>query len=135
SLPEVTVTHLRAAACAQDRVLALEDAVNWKPGDEVVIISGTGVEGAKPMEETVIVETVHNTDLHLRSPLRYSYNFTENWVAGERRILKVLVALLSRSITIQGNLTNERMKLLALCQEASSSKGREVFCWGIQGVK
>lgn len=71
SLPKVMVTHLRAAAYAQDRVLALEDAVDWQPGDEVVIISGTGVEGAKPVEEIVIVETVHNTDLHLQSPLRY----------------------------------------------------------------
>lgn len=65
------VTHLRAAAYAQDTVLALEDAVDWHPGDEVVIISGIGVAGAKPMEEIVIVETVHNADLHLRSPLRY----------------------------------------------------------------
>ncbi|KAI5941136.1 Fibrocystin [Manis javanica] len=128
SLPKVMVTHLRAAAYAQDRVLALEDAVDWQPGDEVVIISGTGVEGAKPVEETVIVETVHNTDLHLQSPLRYSYNFTENWVAREHHILKVTVALLSRSITIRGNLTNERMKLLALCQEASSSKGHLQNC-------
>lgn len=65
------VTHLRAAASACDTVLALEDAVDWKSGDEVVIISGMGVEGAKPMEEIVIVETVHNADLYLRSPLRY----------------------------------------------------------------
>lgn len=70
-LPEVTVTHLRAAASAGDTVLALEDAVDWRPWDEVVIIGGIGVEGARPTEELVIVEAVHNTDLHLRSPLRY----------------------------------------------------------------
>lgn len=70
SLPEVTVTHLRAAAYAHDTVLALEDAVDWHPGDEVVIVSGIGVEGTKLVEETVIVETVNNADLHLRSPLR-----------------------------------------------------------------
>jgi hypothetical protein len=52
-------------------VLALEDTVDWYPGDEVVIISGTGVEGAQLIEEIVIVETVHNADLHLRFPLRY----------------------------------------------------------------
>lgn len=52
-------------------MLALEDAVDWHSGDEVVIISGMGVEGAKPMEEIVVVETVHNADLYLRSPLRY----------------------------------------------------------------
>uniref|UniRef100_A0A8C9DNE7 Fibrocystin n=1 Tax=Prolemur simus TaxID=1328070 RepID=A0A8C9DNE7_PROSS len=128
SLPEVTVTHLRVAADARDTVLALEDAVDWQPGDEVVIISGTDVEGAKPMEEIVTVETVHKADLYLRSPLRYSHNFTESWVAGECHILKVTVALLSRSITIQGNLTNERMGLLASCQEADAPQGNLQHC-------
>lgn len=52
-------------------MLALEDAVDWHSGDEVVIISGMGAEGAKPMEEIVVVETVDNADLYLRSPLRY----------------------------------------------------------------
>nr|KAF6507232.1 PKHD1 ciliary IPT domain containing fibrocystin/polyductin [Rousettus aegyptiacus] len=128
SLPEVIVTHLRAAAYAHDTVLALEDAVNWHSGDEVVIISGMVAKDAKPVEEIVIVETVHNADLHLRSPLRYSYNFTENWVAGEHYILKATVALLSRSITIRGNLTNERIKFLASCQEANASEGNLQYC-------
>ncbi|XP_022437810.1 fibrocystin isoform X5 [Delphinapterus leucas] len=123
SLPEVVVTHLRAAAYARDTVLALEDAVDWHAGDEVIVISGMGAEGAKPLEETVIVETAQNTDLHLRSPLRYSHNSTENWVAGELRVLKVMVVLLSRSVTIQGNLTDERVQLLASCQRASASQG------------
>uniref|UniRef100_A0A2K6GL63 Fibrocystin n=1 Tax=Propithecus coquereli TaxID=379532 RepID=A0A2K6GL63_PROCO len=128
SLPEVIVTHLRTAAHARDTVLALEDAVDWQPGDEVVIISGKDVEGAKPMEEIVTVETVHKADLYLRSPLRYSHNFTESSVAGEHHILKVTVALLTRSITIQGNLTSERMELLASCQEADASQGNLQHC-------
>ncbi|KAF0885311.1 PKHD1 protein, partial [Crocuta crocuta] len=128
SLPEVTVTHLRAPAYARDKVLALEDAVDWHSGDEVVIISRIGVKGAKPMEEIVIVDVVHNTDLYLRSPLRYSHNFTENWVAGGRHILKVPVVLLSRRVTIRGNLTTERMKHLASCQEAGGSEGNLQDC-------
>ncbi|XP_074189167.1 fibrocystin isoform X5 [Rhinolophus sinicus] len=128
SLPEVIVTHLQAAAYAHDTVLALEDAVDWRSGDEVVIVSGIGIEGAKPMEEIVIVESVHNTDLHLRAPLRYSHNFTETWVAGEHRILKATVALLSRNIIIRGNLTNERTELLASCQEAYASEGNLQHC-------
>ncbi|KAM9666760.1 fibrocystin [Trichechus inunguis] len=128
SLPEVIVTHLRAAAHARDTVLALEDAVDWRPGNEVVIISGIGAEGARPVEEIVIVETVHNADLHLRSPLRYSYDFTENWVAGEHLVFKATVALLSRSITIQGNLTDERMRHLASCQGTSVSEGNSQDC-------
>ncbi|XP_059794508.1 fibrocystin isoform X18 [Balaenoptera ricei] len=123
SLPEVVVTHLRAAAYARDTVLALEDAVDWHAGDEVIVISGMGAEGTKPLEEIVIVETAQNTDLHLRSPLRYSHNSTENWVAGELHVLKVMVVLLSRSVTIQGNLTDERVQLLASCQRASASEG------------
>uniref|UniRef100_A0A8C3WBQ6 PKHD1 ciliary IPT domain containing fibrocystin/polyductin n=1 Tax=Catagonus wagneri TaxID=51154 RepID=A0A8C3WBQ6_9CETA len=128
SLPEVAVTHLRAPASAGDTVLALEDAVDWHPGDEVVVISGMSAEGAKPVEEIVTVETMHSADLHLRSPLRFSHNATENWVAGEHRVLKVMVAVLSRSIILQGNLTEERLKFLASCQGASASEGNLQDC-------
>ncbi|XP_054554835.1 fibrocystin isoform X2 [Talpa occidentalis] len=125
---EVTVTHLRAAASAHDTILALEDAVHWRPGDEAVIISGAGVEGVNAMEEIVVVETVRSANLYLRSPLRYSHNFTETWVAGEHYILKATVALLSRSITIRGNLTAERTKLLASCREVTASEGNLQNC-------
>lgn len=121
SVPEVTVTYLRAAARAGDTVLVLEESVDWHPGDEAVIVGGMGVEGAGPMEEVVVVETVHNADLHIRTPLRYSYNFTGNWVAGKNHILKATVALLSRNIVIQGNLTLERLKLLHSCREANAA--------------
>lgn len=56
-------------------MLVLEEGVDWHPGDEAVIIGGMGIEGAGPMEEVVVVEAVHNADLHLRTPLRYS-NFS-----------------------------------------------------------
>ncbi|XP_028622467.1 fibrocystin [Grammomys surdaster] len=127
SVPEVTVTYLRAAAQAGDTVLALEEAVNWHSGDKAVIISGMTVEGAEETEE-VVVETVQNADLHLRKPLRYSYNFTENWVVGENHILKTTVALLSRNIIIQGNLTLERIKFLDSCQEANAAEGNLKHC-------
>lgn len=71
SVPEVTVTYLQAAAHAGDKVLTLGEAVDWKPGDEAVITSGMTVAGAEATE-VVVVETVHNADLHLRNPLRYS---------------------------------------------------------------
>lgn len=48
-------------------------------------------------------------------------------MAGEHHVLKVMLVLLSRSITIQGNLTDERVQFLASCQEASASEGRERF--------
>ncbi|KAL1771938.1 fibrocystin isoform X1 [Sigmodon hispidus] len=128
SVPEVTVTYLGAAACAGDTVLILEDAVDWHPGDEAVIISGISIEGSGPMEEVIVVETVHKAELHLRTPLRYSYNGTENWRAGKSHILKATVALLSRNIIIQGNLTLEKIKFLHSCQEASVTKGNLEHC-------
>ncbi|XP_058162846.1 fibrocystin isoform X2 [Dasypus novemcinctus] len=127
-LPGVIVTHLRAAAHARDTVLALEDAVNWYPGDEVVIFSGIGIKDAKPMEEIVIVETVHNADLYLRTPLRYSHDITEYWVAGEHLVLKATVALLSRSITIRGIFTNEKIRHLVSYKEVNASEGHSQRC-------
>jgi len=58
---------------------------------------------------------------------RYSYNFTENWVTGVNHILKATVALLSRNIIVQGNLTLERVKLLDSCQEAGAAEGRNTI--------
>ncbi|KAK7809883.1 hypothetical protein U0070_000269, partial [Myodes glareolus] len=128
AVPEVTVTYLRAPACAGDTTLVLEEAVDWHPGDEAVIISAMSVEGTGSMEEVVVVETVHNAELHLRTPLRYSYNITENWVAGKNHILKSTVALLSRNIVIQGNLTLERVKHLHSCQEVNAAEGNLKHC-------
>lgn len=48
-------------------------------------------------------------------------------MAGEHHVLKVMLVLLSRSITIQGNLTDERVQFLASCQGASASEGRDRF--------
>lgn len=48
-------------------------------------------------------------------------------MAGEHHVLKVMLVLLSRSITIQGNLTDERVQFLASCQGANASEGRERF--------
>ncbi|XP_035309211.1 fibrocystin isoform X3 [Cricetulus griseus] len=128
SVPQMTVTYLRAAARAGDTMLVLEEGVDWHPGDEAVIIGGMGIEGAGPMEEVVVVEAVHNADLHLRTPLRHSYNFTGNWVAGKNHTLRATVALLSRNITIQGNLTLERLKLLHSCQKANAAEGNLKHC-------
>lgn len=85
SVPEVTFTYLRAAACAGDTVLALEEAVAWHPGDEAVISSGATVEGAEATEEVVVVETVHDADLHLRNPLRYSDLSLDRFTQRRRR--------------------------------------------------
>lgn len=64
----------------------LEEAVDWRPGDEAVIISGMSVEGTGSMEEVVVVETVHNAQLHLRTPLRYSNFSLDRFTVGEGEV-------------------------------------------------
>ncbi|XP_016286616.2 fibrocystin isoform X1 [Monodelphis domestica] len=115
--PEVSITHLRTAAQANDTMLALEDHVDWHPGEEV-IISGVTLEGSQRQEEIAIIESTHGANLHLQSPLRYSHGILEHNIGGHHIALRVTVALLSRNIAIQGHLTNEGMAHLQLCTEA-----------------
>ncbi|CAH7222279.1 Pkhd1 [Phodopus roborovskii] len=72
------------------------------------------------------VSTSLLNSLHIKG--LYSYNFTENWIAGKNLILKATVALLSRNIIIQGNVTLERLKLLHSCQEANAAEGNLEHC-------
>ncbi|XP_038628903.1 fibrocystin [Tachyglossus aculeatus] len=116
-VPKVSITYLRAAAQANDTKLALEEPVDWQPGDKAVV-SRLGLESSSQQEEIITVATVLDADLHLQSPLRYSHGFVEQQVAGRRLVLRVMVALLSRNIVIRGNLTGERMADLGLCTEA-----------------
>ncbi|XP_044531280.1 fibrocystin [Gracilinanus agilis] len=115
--PEVSITHLRTAAQANDTMLALKDPVDWHPGEEV-IISGVTLEGSQGREEIAIIDSMHGTNLHLRSPLRYSHGILEHNIDGHHLALRVTVALLSRNIAIQGHLTSERMAHLRLCTKA-----------------
>ncbi|XP_028906522.1 fibrocystin isoform X3 [Ornithorhynchus anatinus] len=116
-VPRVSITYLRAAAQANDTKLALEEPVDWQPGDKAVV-SGLGLEGSSQQDEIITIATVLDADLHLQSPLRYSHGFVEQRVAGRRLVLRATVALLSRNIVIRGNLTGERMAHLGLCAEA-----------------
>nr|XP_020849568.1 fibrocystin isoform X3 [Phascolarctos cinereus] len=116
-MPEVSFTYLRTAAQANDTMLALEDPVDWHPGEEVVI-SGVTLEGSQGQEEVAIIDSVFGAELYLKSPLRYSHGFLEHNIAGHHLALRATVALLSRNIVIQGNLTSERMAHLDLCTEA-----------------
>ncbi|XP_072498533.1 fibrocystin isoform X3 [Notamacropus eugenii] len=115
-MPEVSFTHLQTTAQANDTMLILEDPVDWHPGEEV-IISGVTLEGSRGQEEVAIIDRVHGADLYLKSPLRYSHGFLEHNIAGRHLALRATVALLSRNIVIQGNLTSDRMAHLGLCTE------------------
>lgn len=69
-VPNVVFTHLKSAAHVNDTRLVLAEPVDWQSGDEV-IVSGTGPGDGEWQEEIVTVEAVNNTELYLRSPLRY----------------------------------------------------------------
>uniref|UniRef100_A0A8C3TE47 PKHD1 ciliary IPT domain containing fibrocystin/polyductin n=1 Tax=Chelydra serpentina TaxID=8475 RepID=A0A8C3TE47_CHESE len=119
-VPEVVFTYLKSSACVNDTRLFLEEPVDWQPGDEV-IVSGTGPGDIYQQEEIATIEAVNNTELYLRSPLRYPHSSGEEWVHGQRFALKAVVALLSRRIVVRGNLTRERMSHLRECAEAGVS--------------
>uniref|UniRef100_A0A8C0G053 PKHD1 ciliary IPT domain containing fibrocystin/polyductin n=1 Tax=Chelonoidis abingdonii TaxID=106734 RepID=A0A8C0G053_CHEAB len=119
-VPQVVSTHLKSAACINDSRIFLEEPVDWQPGDEVVV-GGTSPGDMYQQEEIVTIEAVNNTELYLRSPLRYPHSSGEEWVHGQRFALKAVVALLSRRIVVRGNLTRERMSHLRACAEADAS--------------
>ncbi|XP_054826531.1 fibrocystin [Eublepharis macularius] len=121
-LPKVTVTHLKSGARPNDTRLSLMEAVDWKPGDDVVICGG-GLGDAQKPDEVVTVQSVQGTDLYITSPLRYPHDISEEQVLGERLNLRAIVALLSRSVVIQGNVTSEKISHQKQCKEAAALGG------------
>uniref|UniRef100_A0A5S6LCS8 Serine/arginine-rich-splicing factor 1 n=3 Tax=Xenopus tropicalis TaxID=8364 RepID=A0A5S6LCS8_XENTR len=82
-VPRVASTHLAMEAMANDSTLIITDPVDWRIGDEAVLC------GAHLGEQ------------------RYSYNILEQPVEGTMVYLRPIVALLSRNIIVQGNLTTQ----------------------------
>ncbi|XP_019346863.2 fibrocystin isoform X1 [Alligator mississippiensis] len=119
-VPNVVFTHLKSAAHVNDTRLVLAEPVDWQSGDEV-IVSGTGPGDGEWQEEIVTVEAVNNTELYLRSPLRFPHGFEEEQMGGQHLSLSAVVALLSRRIVVQGNVTGERMSHLRMCAAAGVS--------------
>uniref|UniRef100_A0A8D0HLS2 PKHD1 ciliary IPT domain containing fibrocystin/polyductin n=1 Tax=Sphenodon punctatus TaxID=8508 RepID=A0A8D0HLS2_SPHPU len=117
-VPEVVFTHLKIAAYINDTKLVLEELVDWQPGDEV-LVGGTDFGDAQRQEEIVTIKTVNNTELYITSPLRYSFVWDQGLA------LRAVVALLSRRVVIQGNLTRERKLHLVQCAEAGISGGEK----------
>lgn len=71
-MPRVAFTLLKSSAHANDTRLALQEPVDWQPGDEIVV-GRTGLGDAEQQEEMAVIESVNNTELYLRSPLRYPF--------------------------------------------------------------
>ncbi|XP_030304276.1 fibrocystin [Calypte anna] len=121
-MPKVAFTHLNSSAHAHDRLLVLQEPVDWQPGDEIVV-GRSGFGDAEQQEEVAVIESVNNTELYLRSPLRYSHSVGEGWVDGQPLPLSAVVALISRRVVVQGNVTTERMSHLRECAKAGVKRG------------
>ncbi|XP_009693892.1 PREDICTED: fibrocystin, partial [Cariama cristata] len=121
-MPKVAFTHLKLSAYANDTRVVLQQPVDWQPGDEIVV-GRTGLGDAQQQEETAVIESVNNTELYLRSPLRYSHSVGEGWVNGRGLPLSAVVALISRRVVVQGNVTMERMSHLRECVKAGVTRG------------
>ncbi|KFW78964.1 Fibrocystin, partial [Manacus vitellinus] len=121
-MPKVVFTHLKSSARANDTRLILQEPVDWESGDEIVV-GRTGLGDAQQQEEVAVIESVNNTELHLRSPLRYSHSVGEGWDNGQGQPLSAVVALISRRVVVQGNVTLERMSHLRECAKAGVTKG------------
>ncbi|KAM9563714.1 fibrocystin [Guaruba guarouba] len=121
-MPQVSFTHLKSSAHANETRLVLQEPVDWQPGDEIVV-GRTGHVDVQQEEEMAVIESVNNTELYLRSPLRYSHSIGEGWVNGQGLPLSAVVALISRRVVVQGNVTMERMSHLRQCVKAGVSRG------------
>ncbi|NWX85156.1 PKHD1 protein, partial [Nothoprocta pentlandii] len=119
-MPKVAFTYLKSSAHINDTRLVLQEPVDWQPGDEI-IVGRTGLSDEAQQEEMAVIESVNNTELYLTSPLRYFHSVREEWVNGQIVPLSTVVALISRRVVVQGNVTRERMSHLRQCAKAGVS--------------
>ncbi|KAM3851012.1 fibrocystin [Vipera latastei] len=119
-VPKIPVTYLKSAAYPNETKLDLIDFVDWKPGDEVVVCGGS-FEDAQKKKEILTIKEIKGTELYITSPLRYSYAVTEKQVLKEHLTFRAVVALLSRNLVIQGNVTSEKISHLQLCKATAVS--------------
>ncbi|OCT81394.1 hypothetical protein XELAEV_18028213mg [Xenopus laevis] len=114
-VPRVAYTHLAIEALANDTYLILIDSVDWRIGDEGVIC-GADLGEQRHQEETFTVKNISNTQISLSHPLKYSYKILEQPIEGKMIYLRPIVALLSRNIVVQGNLTTQYIGHQQECQ-------------------
>uniref|UniRef100_A0A8C3XE04 PKHD1 ciliary IPT domain containing fibrocystin/polyductin n=1 Tax=Cyanoderma ruficeps TaxID=181631 RepID=A0A8C3XE04_9PASS len=119
-MPKVIFTHLKSSANASDTRLVLREPVDCQPGDEI-LVGSSGLGDAQQQEEVAVIQSVNNTELLLRSPLRYPHSVGEGWGKGQGLPSSAVVALISRRVVVQGNVTLERMFHLRQCANAGLS--------------
>ena len=102
--PRTSWTRLAATAQAGATQLELERAVDWRPGDRVVVAS-TSFDPAEG--EDAVVAEVNGTTVTLSSPLRYAHWGTVQTIAGGTVDERAEVGLLSRNIIVRGDERSE----------------------------
>ncbi|XP_018417109.1 PREDICTED: fibrocystin-like [Nanorana parkeri] len=118
--PKVIFTHLAAAARANDTDLVLAKPVDWRVGDEVVLCGGR-FEGLIKQQEILNIQSINGTRLSVSPPLRYSYDIVKQFLETDWILLRPVIALLSRDIVIQGNLTDEYLSRYQRCHQVGES--------------
>ena len=93
-------TRLAATAAAGAATLSLQDAVDWRIGDRVVVAS-TDFDQAKA--EEAVVSGVAGTSVSLQAGLRNTHWGTLQSFAGRSLDERAEVGLLTHNITIQGD--------------------------------
>lgn len=87
-MPKVAFTQLKSSVLANDTRLVLQEHVDWHPGDEI-IVGRTGLGDVQQQEEMAIIESVNNTVIYLRSPLRYPFQGPGDFYSRERKQEKI----------------------------------------------
>ncbi|KAF4801061.1 Fibrocystin [Turdus rufiventris] len=119
-MPQVVSTRLKSPANAGDTRLVLQEPVDWQPGDEI-LVGSSGLGDARQQEEMAFIQSLNNTELQLKSPLRYPHSAGEGWGSGQGAPSSAVVALISRRVVVEGNVTLERMSHLRQCASAGGS--------------
>jgi hypothetical protein len=100
-----TWTFLSTSVKAGTTIIALSEAVDYQPGEKLVI-AGTGLAGSQPnygIDEVVVAELIDAYHIRLASPLLYDHYSEILTIDGERVDMRCEIGLLSRNIVIQGD--------------------------------
>jgi cell migration-inducing and hyaluronan-binding protein len=97
-------TRLAQSATAGARTLTLEQPVNWRAGDHIVVAS-TDYNPAQA--EELVIGSISGTTVQLQTPLRYGHWGQTETIAGQTISERAEVGLLTRNILIQGDAGSE----------------------------
>ncbi|XP_073530142.1 fibrocystin isoform X3 [Phyllobates terribilis] len=120
-VPKFISTNLASPARANDTQLTVMDPVDWRIGDQFVLCGSSFYDPIK-QEEVLTIVKVNGTCISVSPPLRYAYDILDQPLEVGYVSLRPIVALVSRDITIQGNLTDEYTTRSMRCQEAGVSE-------------